>query len=51
MHGIYPVETTNDGKEKYVEEWDHSNRAENGLGPARNQTDSRPICSANKRIV
>ena len=47
-HWFHPVKTKmtkNDGKEKYVEAWDHSNRAENGHCPARSQTDSHPICS------
>ena len=44
-HWFHPVKTKNDSKWKYVEAWDRSNRAENGLGPARSQTDSHRICS------
>ena len=44
-HWIHLVKTKNDDKWKYVEAMDHSNRAENGLGPARNETGSHPICS------
>ena len=44
-HWIDTITTKFDGKEKYVEARDHSNRAENGLGLAGNQTDSHPIRS------
>ena len=42
---IDPVKTKIDGKQKYVEAWDRTSRAENGLDPAVNQTGSDPICS------
>ena len=44
-HWFHSVKTKYDGKLKYVEAWDRSNRAENGLYPARSQTDSNPMCS------
>ena len=45
QHWIDPEKTKIDGTQKYVEARDHSNRAENGLGLAGNQTDSHPMCS------
>ena len=48
MYWIHPVRKRNDGKEKYVEVWDRSNRTENGLDLARNQRDSHPICGRDK---
>ena len=42
---IHPVKTKNEGKWKDVEAEDRSSSAGNGLGPARNQTDSGPIRS------
>ena len=44
-HWFHPAKTKYDGKWKYVEAWDRSNRAENDLCPARSQTDSHPMCS------
>ena len=44
-HGIDPVKTIIDGKWKYAEARNHSNRAENGPGPAVNQTGSHSTCS------
>ena len=49
-HLIHPVKTRNDGKWKYVEAWDRNNGAENGFGPARNQTDSHPIYSGSPNL-
>ena len=43
--------SSKDKNSQYVESWDRSNRAENGPGPARNQTDSHPICSAWKKGI
>ena len=45
-HGIDPVKTIIDGKWKYAEARDHSNRAENGPGPAVDQTDSQSTRSS-----
>ena len=42
---VYPVKTKNDDREKYFEAWYRSNRALNGFGPVRNQTDSHPMYS------
>ena len=42
---FHSVKTKYDGKLKYVGAWDRSNRAENGLCPARSQTHSHPMCS------
>ena len=40
---IHPVKRKNGGKWEYVEAGGRSSSAENGDGPARSQTDSRPI--------
>ena len=46
---IHPVKTRTDGKQKYVGAWDRSNKAENGLCPARSYTDSHPM--SNRRNI
>ena len=47
---FYPVKTKYDGKRKYVEAWDRSNRAENGLCPERSQTDSHPMSRCSQKF-